>query len=95
MREGIYRTRCVNVRLKEHLSSLTASGGLHLPAHCRECGCQPMAQETTCLYRHRDKCTREVMEAFYIEREGEGCVSKPSVALGEKEVRYLDSGLPR
>ena len=86
--------RCINVRLREHLTSLTAAGGLHLPAHCRECGCQPMADKATCLFGHRDKCTREVMEAFFIEREGERCVSKPSVALGEKEVRYLGSALP-
>uniref|UniRef100_A0A224Z1G1 Tick transposon n=1 Tax=Rhipicephalus zambeziensis TaxID=60191 RepID=A0A224Z1G1_9ACAR len=85
--------RCINVRLREHLTSLTAAGGLHLPAHCRVCGCQPMADEATCLFGHRDKCTREVMEAFFIEREGERCVSKPSVALGEKEVRYLGSAL--
>lgn len=40
--------RCVDTRLKEHLSSLKGTGGLHLQVHCRECGCKLLERNIDC-----------------------------------------------
>lgn len=66
---------------------------MHLPAHCKECHCQPMTKEKDCCFSNEGQCSREILEALHVEREGDWCVSKAPVALGEKEILYLDSTL--
>uniref|UniRef100_A0A6M2CNN5 Putative tick transposon n=1 Tax=Rhipicephalus microplus TaxID=6941 RepID=A0A6M2CNN5_RHIMP len=82
--------RCVNVRLREHDSSLKSVGASHLAAHCRECGCYPLFQDTEVVFRSKNKLTRELTEAFHIRKRGEQCVSQPSVLLHDKEFVFLD-----
>ena len=53
--------------------------------------CQPNFSEATVLDRHRDRVTREIIEAFFISELGGRGVSEPSVALSDKEFGYLRS----
>lgn len=85
--------RCLNVRLFEHRNLIGSDSRDNLPAHCRVCKCQPLFHNTTVLFHHKDKVTREVMEAFFIKSHDVGCVSDPSVALLDREYRYLNSRL--
>lgn len=34
--------RCLNLRLREHRSSLTGTASSHLALHCRDCACTPL-----------------------------------------------------
>lgn len=81
--------RCLNDRLREHDYSLRATVGGHLATHCKECACSPLLEETSILGRHKDKLTREVLEAYYILSADEDCISVESVALTSKERDYL------
>lgn len=81
--------RCLNERLREHRYSLGATVGGHLSVHCKECLCEPFFSATTILGRHRDKVTREVLEAFHIQSRGKKCISAASVALSGKELEFL------
>ncbi|XP_065304288.1 uncharacterized protein [Dermacentor albipictus] len=86
--------RCLNVRLAEHsnkVESIAIDG--HLAAHCRKCDanapCFPLFERTVVVYRHRNKITREIVEAAEIARAGEECVSTPSIFLSRKELEFL------
>ncbi|KAH8039945.1 hypothetical protein HPB51_009201 [Rhipicephalus microplus] len=48
------------------------------------------ASDTATLYKHRDERTRVIVEAAQMAREQVPCISKPSVALSEKELRFLE-----
>lgn len=37
-----------------------------------------------------DQRTRELLEAYIIQKSGDNCVSTPSVALTQKEIAYMD-----
>ncbi|KAH8018883.1 hypothetical protein HPB51_013563 [Rhipicephalus microplus] len=58
--------------------------------HCTECNCVPLFKDTALLYKHRDERTRVIVEAAQMAREQVPCISKPSVALSEKELRFLE-----
>ncbi|KAG0419215.1 hypothetical protein HPB47_004271 [Ixodes persulcatus] len=62
---------------------------VNLSVHCKECLCEPFFSATTILGRHRDKVTREVLEAFHIHSSGKKCISAASVALSGKELEFL------
>lgn len=81
--------RCLNERLKEHAYSVSSTVSGHLGIHCRDCGCVPEFHLCAVVKRHRDQLTREILEALEIAKLGDACVSRPSVALSEKEVVYL------
>lgn len=81
--------RCLNIRLREHHSSLKGAPSTHLALHSRQCGCSPMWKETSVLFRHRERVTREITEAYVIERQGSKCVSQPSLLLHQKELSFL------
>uniref|UniRef100_A0A6M2CYP7 Putative tick transposon ovary overexpressed n=1 Tax=Rhipicephalus microplus TaxID=6941 RepID=A0A6M2CYP7_RHIMP len=83
--------RCLNIRLREHHSSLKGTPTSHLALHCRQCGCTPMFDQTAVLFRHREQLTRELVEACFIRKRGEKCVSHPSVLLHDKEFSFLMS----
>lgn len=83
--------RCLNDRLREHAYSLRATVRGLLPLHCRDCSCLPSFGDVVLVSRHRDKMTREIIEAFFISSLADRCVSEPSVALSEREILYLQS----
>lgn len=93
--------RCLNERLKEHeynVSCVAISG--HVAKHCRHCKgneddddtyvCAPNYHESAVLEKNRDSLAREIIEAHLIGRLPEECISASSIALSEKERRYLD-----
>lgn len=81
--------RCLNDRLREHSYNVTklATTG-HLAAHCMRCGCKPIFNETKVIARSSDQMTREIVEAFEINKSKD-CVSCPSVSLTQKEIAFL------
>lgn len=83
--------RCINVRLREHERSLSCTPGLHLPAHCGECGCEPVFNDAKVVSRDSRYMGRKIIEAFHIRGKGERCVSAPSISLSDKEFDYLRS----
>lgn len=88
--------RCINIRLREHSKNYSSDVYSHVAKHCRECeqetkrACHPLLDRTKVLYRHKDRNTRELYEAYAI-RKTRACVSDPSVQLADCEVQYLDS----
>ncbi|CAN8014869.1 unnamed protein product [Ixodes persulcatus] len=81
--------RCLNDRLREHSYSLGATVGGLLPVHCKDCKCRPDFCRVTVLGAHKDRVTREIIEAFHILCHGHSCVSEPSLALSAKEISFL------
>ncbi|KAM7306809.1 uncharacterized protein ISCGN_010468 [Ixodes scapularis] len=84
--------RCLNIRLREHRSSLTGTASSHLALHCRDCACTPLLEKAVVLYKHRDQKAREIVEAHRIKKEGSACVSQASLILLDNEVEFLDRG---
>lgn len=85
--------RCVNQRLREHKYNVTKVISGHLAIHCQRCGCFPMFDKTSILNKARDRLTREIIEAYEIDKMNDTCVSMPSLSLTDKEKRYLDPSL--
>ena len=85
--------RCCNTRLREHLSSLKGRPSTHMAMHCKECGCIPQPEGTGILFKHRNKTAREIVEALWIDRLKDKCISHPSVALLDKEISLLSTYL--
>lgn len=91
--------RCLNKRLKEHSDNVArvATSG-HVAKHCRDCSaeddsedkCEPMYRQCSVIGKHRDTLTREIIEAAMIIRLQDECISAPSVALSQKEMKYLE-----
>ncbi|KAM7294692.1 uncharacterized protein ISCGN_024198 [Ixodes scapularis] len=52
----------------------------------RDCKCQPDFGRVTILGTHRDRATREIIEAFHISRHGHSSVSEPSLAPSAKQI---------
>ena len=87
--------RCLNIRLREHHSSLKGGAYSHLAVHCRECGCEPRFSDTNILYTHQDQLAREVVEAYHIAKQKPVCVSQPSVNLVDSEIAFFGLGMIR
>ena len=88
--------RCLNVRLREHNSSLIGRPFTHLALHCKGCdqgSCKPAFDHTTVIYKNRGSVHREIVEAFVIQREGLDCISHPSISLQEREIAFLERHL--
>lgn len=83
--------RCINIRLREHLSSLKGRPCTHLALHCNACGCTPCFDNTVILFKHHNKTSREIVEAFHISHQKEDCVSHPSATLLDKELSLLSA----
>lgn len=83
--------RCINDRLREHRAAVSSlAGGGHLADHCKRCpDCVPAFGATRVLDSGRDQVKREISEAFYIQKEADNCISKPSIALTAKELNFL------
>lgn len=84
-------SRCINIRLMEHRRSLQGNVYSHVAQHVAQCHCAPIFHEAEVLSTHPDQTTREIIEAYNIRKRGEQCISVPSVALHDSEVRFLDS----
>lgn len=81
--------RCINTRLREHHASLSSNDGANLARHCRECGCYPLFSNVTYLGRGKGKEEREIVEAYFIRKSGDRCISTPSICLIDKEFSVL------
>lgn len=84
--------RCINDRIREHRTCLNNERGSNLAEHVRQCRCSPDLKSVTIVGRGSTKQEREIIEAFFIYKHGEKCVSEPSVVISQKEVSFL-SGL--
>lgn len=84
--------RCLNERLREHARNVRTGNEGFLAQHISRCGCLAQFESTVVMFRHKDDHTRMIVEAEKMAREPEHCVSKPSLALLDKELRYLASG---
>ncbi|CAN7938170.1 unnamed protein product, partial [Ixodes hexagonus] len=86
--------RCFNDRAQEHNISVRNNAEEHLADHCRRCaGCKPDLAATEFLKDAKDKTEREIIEAFYINKTDDTCVSAPSLYLHQKEVSFFDGCL--
>ena len=84
--------RCVNDRLREHSNNVRQMNNGHLALHCSTCDsaeCKPLLERCHVVGRSASQLTREITEAADIAKLGDKCVSVPSIALMEKEVRYM------
>lgn len=81
--------RCANDRMREHDNNVKRAQDGWLAIHCRSCPCSPIFEKRSVVSKHRDRLTREVVEAYKIAQLGENCVSTPSIALLPKEMEYL------
>lgn len=82
--------RCFNERAREHSLAVRTNTGGHLDFHCRRCGCMPSFEDTVFLSKSRNKLQREVVEAYFINKKSDHCVSMPSLTLLQKELQFLD-----
>ncbi|CAN7939269.1 unnamed protein product, partial [Ixodes hexagonus] len=85
--------RCANDRLRKHAQNLKTNDGAHLPAHCRNCKCEPRFSDTVILGGSKGQKARELLEAFFIKKKGDLCVSDTSISLYNAEKRFLDKFL--
>lgn len=85
--------RCLNDRLREHAYAIKTGTGSTLAAHVSSCNAcksrSPDFGRCKVLKHYRDQRRREIYEAFIIHKRGIKCVSTPSVALTEKEIRAI------
>lgn len=58
--------RCLNIRLREHSSSLKRTPCSHLSDHCRKHVCVPLLEKTEVLFGHPQQRTPEVAVAYFI-----------------------------
>lgn len=94
-------SRCVNTRLKEHNKNLRDGNQGNLGLHCGNCVDKSMRRHTKpcnaefsksdIVYRHKDQCVREIVEAAEIACAGEGCVSMPSLTLTKEEQKFIET----
>uniref|UniRef100_A0A6G4ZX93 Putative tick transposon n=1 Tax=Rhipicephalus microplus TaxID=6941 RepID=A0A6G4ZX93_RHIMP len=82
--------RCLNDRLREHNNNVHNVVQGHLGIDCRDCGCVPVFERCEVLSKHNSQATREIIEAYQINKFDGKCVSCPSVVLLQKEIAYFD-----
>ena len=88
--------RCLNDRAREHEQKLKKEDVLaHLPAHCKDCACEPRFQGIKILGRSQDQTARELLEAYFIRKKSDDCVSDTSIRLFQSEMSFFDKWLPR
>lgn len=89
--------RCINKRLSEHSYKVSKVVSGHLGIHCRDCEwakkekkqCVPLYHETKVIAKNREKTAREIIEAYNIFKQGNACISTPSLTLLQKELSLL------
>lgn len=92
--------RCLNDRLREHRYNVIEMRGGFLDAHCRNCMrkkenatnksmCSPVFSACSIVSKRHNQLTREIIKAESIDRLGDTCVSKQSVALSRKHLCLL------
>lgn len=94
--------RCFNERAREHQWHVKNNSGGTLAQPCNRCRgkdeggknpCKPILKNTTFLFKSRDQTEREIVEAFYIIKTGDKCISTPSLSLLPEEVNFLECAL--
>lgn len=85
--------RCLNDRLREHNNNVRNGKEGFLALHCKDCTrkCKPQLDKCTVIGRSGNETTREIIEALEIGRLGSKCVSKTSITLSQKEIRFLSN----
>lgn len=53
--------------------------------------CTPFSKDTKVLFKHKDQMTRELVEPYHAEKEGESCIHQSSVSLREKESNFINT----
>lgn len=81
--------RCLNERLREHANNVRNGKDGFLALHVSTCGCTPQFERTTVLDKIKEEHERIISEAAQMARERGTCVSKPSVALSDRELCFL------
>lgn len=64
---------------------MSSNIGRHLTDHFKSCGCEPILDNTSFEGEQQKKTKREIIEAVFIRRTGNKCVSTPFLTLGNKE----------
>lgn len=83
--------RCVNIRTREHDLNLNKESEFaHLSAHCKAFKCEPRFDNVNIIDRSNKQTAREALEAFYIEKFSEVCISEPPLQLHSSEIRFLE-----
>lgn len=75
------------------MSSLKGRPYTHLAAHSAQCTtkkCEPLFDLVCTEFHHQDRTTGEILEAWQMSKLKGKCISKPSVALSDKEIKLLD-----
>lgn len=85
--------RCINDRLREHALKVKKKEDkyAHLVAHIITCGCEARFYETTILGKSTNYTARVALEAFYIHKNSDICISEASILLHSAELNYLNS----
>uniref|UniRef100_A0A6G5AJK5 Putative tick transposon n=1 Tax=Rhipicephalus microplus TaxID=6941 RepID=A0A6G5AJK5_RHIMP len=85
--------RCLNDRLREHALKVKKNEDkyAHLVSHIAACGCEPRFSDTRILGRSSNLSARLLLEAYYIEKNKDICVSEPSLVLHQQEISFLDA----
>lgn len=85
--------KCVNDHAREHAASTKTTPSGHLAVHCSRCPCAPLFHNTKILDKYKSKVSREICEAFEIERRGSDYISEASSSLSTDEYEFLKRGL--
>lgn len=80
--------RGMNDGARENNLSLNNDMRTHFPAHCEQCRCRPFLGQNEILGRSDNTVARELLEAFYIKKKGDQCVSDTSLLLRASEFDF-------
>lgn len=91
--------RCLNERIREHERNVEQNKqGPNLPKHIRQCplsSCGPRFTDVRVIAKSSDQTARELMEAFFIDKKGDMCVSDTSIVLYKSEKKFIEHALSR
>ena len=85
--------QCFNDRARQHKNNVKNGYGSHLASHCKKCACTPKFGQTSFLTFGKSKKEREIVEAYFINKAGDKCVSAASLSLTTHERCFLDKHL--
>lgn len=83
--------RCLHERLCEHAYNVRNDRESFLAHHTSMRGCTPLFERMSVIHKHRDGLTHIILEVAQLAWEQSACISKPSIALSERELKFLGS----
>lgn len=81
--------QCFNDRARQHAYNVKNGYGSHMAIHCKECKRSPVFHKTRFLKKAKTKHEREIIEAFFIRKASDQCISTPSLHLSDIEYYFL------